>query len=104
MYVQIIEYEFTGDAASFMAGAEELAPTIAKLDGFVAKLWLGGTNERFGGVYLWRDESAANDYRYGDLFTAALVESPDVRNLTVTGYELWASPTRQTSGGLPIAA
>lgn len=100
MYVQIIQYDFTGDVESFKPAAEALASAIAGLDGFVAKFWLDGQGTRFGGVYLWRDEAAAESYRYGDLFTAALVESPDVTNVTVTGYDLWAAPTRETTGGL----
>lgn len=103
MYVQIIQYDFTGDVKLFKSGAEALAPSIAQLDGFVAKLWLDGQGTQFGGVYLWRDEAAAESYRFGDLFTTALVESPDVSNLTVSGYDLWSDPTRETSGGLRIA-
>ena len=104
MYVQIIQYEFTGDVESFKRDAEQLAPAIADLDGFVAKLWLGASGPEFGGVYLWRDRATADAYRHGDLFTAALVESPDVDGLTVTGHELWTAPTRLTSGGLTVAA
>ena len=104
MYVQVIQYHYDGDAEAFMQHAESLASTIAALDGFVAKLWLDGEGTRFGGVYVWRDRAAADAYRYGDLFTAAVVEPPEVRDLTVTGYDLWAQPTRTTSGGLRIAA
>lgn len=104
MYVQIIQYEYQGDVESFKVNAEALAPTIAELDGFVAKLWLDGEGPRFGGVYLWRDRAAADAYQYGDLFTTVVAESPDVHELTVTGYDLWARPTRQTSGGLAVAA
>ena len=103
MYVQIIQYDFTGDVESFKPAAESLASTIAQLDGFVAKLWLDGEGTKFGGVYLWRDEAAAESYQYGYLFTTVLVESPEVSNLTVSGYDLWEDPTRETSGGLRTA-
>lgn len=104
MYVQIIQYDYTGDRESFMRQAESLVPAIAAHDGFVAKLWLDGDGTRFGGVYLWRDRAAADAYRYGELFTAGLVEPPEVQNLTVAGYDLWAAPTADTCGGLPVAA
>lgn len=104
MFVQIIQYDHVGDRESFMRQAETLTSAIASHDGFVAKLWLDGEGTRYGGVYLWRDRPAADAYRYGELFTAGLVESPEVQNLTVTGYDLWAAPTAETSGGLRIAA
>ena len=104
MYVQIIQYRYEGDVPSFTSGAESLAPTIAGLDGFVAKLWLDGDGPDFGGVYVWRDRAAADAYQYGDLFTAVVAENPDVRDLTVRGYELWRTPTLETSGGLRLSA
>jgi len=99
MYVQVIEFEYDGDVDGFKVQAEGVAPVIAAMDGLVAKLWLGGDGRRFGGVYLWSDQPAAKAYERSELFTTALVDAPEVRNLTIRGYPLWAAPTAVTSGG-----
>lgn len=101
MHVQVIEYEYDGDADAFVAGAEEVAPLVAATDGFIAKLWLDGDGPRFGGVYVWRDGQAAKAYENGEFFTAAISANPHVRALVIRHYDLWEVPTAVTNRGLP---
>lgn len=99
----MIQYEYDGDIDAFKRIAESHAPTVAAMDGFIAKLWLDGEGRRFGGVYVWRDRRAAEAYETSEFFNAAISAAPEVRDLTINHYELWSAPTAVTNGGLPIA-
>jgi Putative mono-oxygenase ydhR len=98
MHVSVFEYGITGmDAASWAASCEELAPAFAQVPGLVSKVWLKGADGRYGGVYVWEDESAYRAFLTSEL-GAALASHPHLEGLTMREWSVDERPTAVTRG------
>ncbi|HEY7691719.1 MAG TPA: YdhR family protein [Gaiellaceae bacterium] len=101
MVVQIVQFQLAGiDPADYEAHAERIAPAFARLPGLIAKAWLADPGENtYGGVYLWTDRAAAEDYADGELLTAAR-RNPAFAGFRSSILDTLAAPTALTTRGL----
>lgn len=78
------------------------APAIAGVDGLVWKLFVVEGSNEAGGVYLFRDRSAAEAYLAGPIIEG-LRSHPAVRGIAVRIYDLLEDATAVTAGHVPVA-
>jgi hypothetical protein len=103
MYLTVFTYRITGtDAASWSRACDDLAPMFAAVPGLVSKTWLDAPDGSFGGVYLWRDRQAFQDFVASDL-GAALRSHPNIDDLRIAEYDVDERHSRVTNG-LPVPA
>jgi Putative mono-oxygenase ydhR len=103
MHIQVVNFHLKGlSVGDFGKLCDELAPTFAGLPGLVAKMWLAnpGANT-FGGVYLWQDRKAMEDFTKTDLFRS-VVTHPNLAELVSRDFELMEGPTRVTRGLIEV--
>ncbi len=64
------------------------APILAKVKGLISKLWLADIEKNsFGGLYLWEDKKAMEDFMSSDL-VKAVVSRPFLTNISSVDYEV----------------
>ena len=78
MHVQIIEFHLNDMSdGEYLEACEQLAPAFAAIPGLLAKVWLADpATGTYGGVYLFRDRRAMENFRRSDLF-AVVASSPN---------------------------
>ncbi|GAB4364900.1 MAG: hypothetical protein OHK0021_08660 [Bryobacter sp.] len=106
MQIQIIEFELAGiTPMEYEQHCEKLAAGVfSNLPGLLAKYWLSDPqNNRFGGVYFWRDEAALADYQDSPIYQG-LMTNPAFWNVQSKVYSLLDMPTRYTARTLPVAS
>ena len=65
MHTSILNFNLEGISEEDCRGqAEPIAPAFASLPGLVSKTWLANRQTNtYGGVYVWRDREAMEDYK-----------------------------------------
>ncbi|MDD7937942.1 YdhR family protein [Actinomycetospora lutea] len=102
MHVSVIEYRITGiDAAGWAATCDEIAPAFALLPGLVGKIWLEGSDGRYGGVYVWEDEAAYRAFLDSDL-GAGFASHPNLEAVTMRDWAVDEKHTAITGGILQV--
>ncbi len=98
MYVRIITFRLDGlDAAAYRAHTEQLAPTFAEWPGLVRKVWLAdGPEGRYGGFYLFTDQTAADASRDTEVFRG-MTANPHFADLRVEEFAVLDAPTATTT-------
>ena len=101
MHVQIVSFQLRGMSEGEYAGiSSELALAFAKVPGLDSKIWLADASTgTFGGVYLWSDRAAMEDFAKTDLFNS-VVTHPNLTNITSTDFAVMDAPTKITRGFL----
>jgi heme-degrading monooxygenase HmoA len=101
MHIQIVNYNLDGlTEAEFRAHCDEVAPAFAAVPGLLAKFWLADPmSNTYGGVYVWRDESAMRAFGKSELFKAG-VANPHYVELTSRSFDTLAGPTEVTRGSV----
>lgn len=104
MHGQVVNFRLDGVTdAQFRETCDQLAPTWAAIPGMVSKVWLANAEEnRYGGVYLWRDRAAMEAFVRGDLFRMVATH-PNLKDVTTVEFEILEGPSKLTNG-LPAAA
>jgi hypothetical protein len=103
MHIQIVNFHLKGvSVGDYGKLCDDLAPAFAGLPGLVAKIWLAdpGANT-FGGVYLWRDRRAMENFTKTDLFRSVATH-PNLADLTSRDFEVMEGPTRVTRGPVEV--
>jgi len=103
MHIQVVNFHLKGlSVGDFGKLCDDLAPTFAAIPGLVAKIWLAdpGANT-FGGVYLWQDQKAMEDFRKTDLFRS-VISHPNLSDLASRDFAVMRGPTRVTRGLLEV--
>lgn len=103
MYVQVVTFGLNGvteeDFHDFCAGE---AATFAGLPGLLGKIWLrqpeGGI---YGGIYLWRDQAAHDDYIQGDVWRSIASDS-NLADVKSVGFEIFEDLTKETQPALAL--
>jgi hypothetical protein len=105
MHCQVVNFQLDGVSdAQFREMCDQLAPTWAAIPGMVSKVWLANAEEnRYGGVYLWRDRAAMDDFVRGDLFRM-VASHPNLKGVTAADYGIMDGPTALTHGIPAVAA
>lgn len=84
MLVQVVTFNLEGMSdAEFRTACERdwLGP-VAALPGMVSKTWLANADTNtYGGVYVWQDQAAADNYPSTDFFKA-FSSDPRVKNIS----------------------
>jgi putative monooxygenase ydhR len=100
MHVQVVNFNLSGmsDAQFRQACDEQFAPAFAQIPDLISKLWLADpASNTYGGVYVWRDRQAMQDYMASDLFKG-VASHPNFSNLTAKDFGILEGPTRITNG------
>jgi hypothetical protein len=103
MHVQVATYrtDAMSDAA-FTEANQEFAAAMAEVPGLLAKIWLKAPDgSTYGGVYLWRDRLAYEDFIGGELWASVLADD-SLTDLESRDYAVMEDLTRATSPGLQI--
>ncbi len=105
MHVQIINFNLKGiDEGDYLKQVEAIAPAFVNLPGLVSKTWLSNPKTNtYGGVYLWRDREAMENYATTDIYQGMLA-NPHFDNVTVEDFAVLAHPTSITRGSGEAAA
>ena len=105
MHVQIINFHLKDiNEEDYHRQCEAIASTFANLPGLVSKTWLADAETNtYGGVYVWRDRQAMEDYAKTDLYKG-LLANPHFDNITVRDFAVLENPTRVTRGLAEITA
>jgi quinol monooxygenase YgiN len=97
MYALIITFELNDlSAEAYRAQCEQVAPHFASLPGLTAKIWLADpAANTYGGIYLWRDREALEQYLVSDTF-GSLVANPRFTNLRTRDFPVLDGVTMAT--------
>jgi hypothetical protein len=104
MHVQIVNFSIKGiSEGDYRRQCDAIASTFANLPGLVSKTWLADPETNtYGGVYVWRDLRAKEDYAVTDLYKGMLA-NPHFDDITVRDFAVLENPTRVTRGTSEIA-
>ncbi len=101
MHIQIINFQLsgvTGEEYATLCG--ELAPAFAAVPGLVRKVWLANSDTgTYGGVYVWRDRQAMEDFTKTELFES-VEKHPALTNMTSEDFGVLEGPTQVTRGSI----
>jgi hypothetical protein len=104
MNILLVNFGLRGlDPEGYGQNCEQLAPLFADLPGLVSKTWLADPQTNtYGGLYVWRDREAMEQYLASDVFTS-LGANPYLTNVTAREFGVLDSPTRITRGAAEAA-
>ncbi len=105
MHVKIINFnlvDMTEDG--YHEACDQLAPAFAQIPGLRAKVWLcDPATNTYGGVYLFADRDAADEYAASELFRT-VGAFPNFTNITVRDFAVDEESTRSTQPGIEVVA
>jgi hypothetical protein len=101
MHIQMINFQLSGvTEAEYVALCDELAPAFAAVPGLVRKVWLANSDTGiYGGVYVWRDRQAMEDFIKTELFES-VENHPALTNVTSRDFGVLEGPTKVTRGSI----
>ena len=104
MHIQIVNFQLKGiSEEDYRRQCEVIASAFANLPGLTSKTWLADPETNtYGGVYVWRDLQAMEDYTRTDLYKGILA-NPHFDNITVKDFAVLEDPTRVTRGTSEVA-
>jgi quinol monooxygenase YgiN len=105
MHVQVVTYRLAdGDVShdEFVAANEEFAVMMNAVPGLLAKVWLRDEAENvYGGLYLWRDRAAYDDFLASELW-AAVLSDDSASDLVSRDFAVMDGLTRSTQPALKM--
>lgn len=103
MHIQVVTYRVADvTEADFVEANREFAAAMAAVPGLLAKVWLQQPDGNvYGGLYLWRDREAYEDFLASDLWAEAL-EDESMLDVTSTDFGVMAELTQITQPGLKL--
>jgi hypothetical protein len=105
MHVQVVTFRLRGMGEDdYRAFCEQVAPAVAALPGLLTKVWLADTaTNTYGGIYLWRDRAALEQFQQTELFRAVATH-PHLTDVTARDFPILEGPTQVTRGLVTAAA
>lgn len=105
MHIQIVNFHLKDiSGEDYRRYCEAIASAFANLPGLISKTWLADSETNtYGGVYVWRDLQAMEDYTETDLYKGMLA-NPHLDDITVKDFAVLESPTRVTRGTPEVVA
>ncbi len=99
MHVLVVNFNLSGvTEAQYEGLCDQIAPAFAAVPGLLSKLWIKNADSQiYGGVYLFRDRDALEQFKRSDLFKGVQTH-PNLTNVTAAAFELQEAPTRVTHG------
>ncbi len=103
MHVQVVTYRIADISESeFIAANREFAEMMAAVPGLIAKIWLQGDGaDSFGGLYLWQDREAYENFLAGELWAEALNDD-SLLDLASHDYAVMEELTKTTQPGMAL--
>ncbi|BCH27322.1 YdhR family protein [Mesorhizobium sp. L-8-3] len=97
MHIQIVNFNLREMShADYEAFSDEVAPRFAGVPGLLSKTWLADeASNTYGGVYFWASKAAMEDFFQTDFFKA-VVNNPNLANLTSKDFAVLDAPGRAT--------
>lgn len=104
MHIQIVQFQLKDISPDDYARlCADLASTFAVVPGLVSKTWLAGHDTgTYGGVYVWEDRRAMEQFSKTELFQA-VVTHPNLTGITSQDFAVLETPSRITRGLTPAA-
>jgi heme-degrading monooxygenase HmoA len=105
VHIQIVNFHLKDiSGEDYRRYCEAIASAFANLPGLISKTWLvAPETNTYGGVYVWRDLQAMEDYTETDLYKGMLA-NPHFDDITVRDFAVLKNPTRVTRGTVEVAA
>lgn len=99
MHIQIVNFNLKDTGVEeYREFCDSVAQTVADLPGLISKAWLANSETNtYGGVYIWRDQQAMEDFTNTELFNAVATH-PHLANITSKDFGVLEGPTRVTRG------
>lgn len=99
MHVQILNFQLKDvSEADYTKLAGELAPAFTTVPGLLGKVWLANSaTGTYGGVYLWQDKAAMEEFSKTGLFTSVATH-PALAGITSTDFSVMEEATEVTRG------
>jgi hypothetical protein len=99
MHVLIVNFKLKDvSEEGYRQLCDEVAPAFAAVPGLLAKVWLADSSTgTYGGVYLWRDRKALEEYSKSDLYNTVATH-PNLTDITATDFAVLEAPTAVTRG------
>ena len=99
MHIQIINFRLEGmSEEDYRKLTETIAPAFANLPGLVSKTWLANPETNtFGGMYIWQDWQATEDYKETDIYKGISANSNFV-DVSSKDFAILENPTQVTRG------
>jgi hypothetical protein len=103
MHVQVATYRIPEMSdADFVQANQEFAGMMADVPGLLAKIWLKApTGNVYGGIYLWRDRQAYEEFVGGELWASVLADE-SMSDLESLEFAVMEELTRATEPGLQV--
>ena len=98
MHVQVVTYRLAESVSDdeFIDANQEFAEAMAAVPGLLSKVWLKGDEANvYGGIYLWEDRAACQEFLSGELW-AEVVNDRSLVDLTSKDFAVMDSLTRST--------
>ena len=99
MHIQIVNFNLKDmSVEEYQKFCDSVAQTVADLPGLISKTWLANSETNtYGGVYIWRDQQAMEDFTKTELFNAVATH-PNLANITSEDFGVLEGPTGVTRG------
>lgn len=105
MHIQVATYKLAEMSdEDFIEANQEFASMMCAVPGLLAKIWLKGPRGNvYGGVYLWRDRQAYEDFIAGDLW-ASVLSDDSLSELDSREFAAMDELTKLTQPGLSVVS
>ena len=105
MHIQIVNFSLKDiSEEDYHRHCEVIASAFANLPGLISKTWLADPETNtYGGVYVWRDLQAMEEYNGTDLYKGML-GNPHFDDITARDFAVLENPTRVTRGTAEVVA
>ncbi len=99
MHILIVNFQLKDlSEEDYVKSCEQEAPAFAELPGLISKVWLADRETNtYGGVYMWQDQQAMENYLTSELFNAVATD-PNLVSVTSKDFAVLQGPTRVTRG------
>ena len=97
--IQIINFNLEGmNEQEYSNTCDKLADSFAAIPGLITKFWLADANNNcFGGVYIWENREAMENFTKTDLFNSVATH-PNLVNISSKEFDILPGPTKVTRG------
>jgi hypothetical protein len=107
MHAQVVTYRLADDVGGmsddeFIEANRDFAEMMVAVPGLLAKIWIKNADENvYGGIYLWRDRHAYEDFVAGELWGSVLGDEAIVA-LSSNDFDVMEDPTKRTQPVLQL--
>ena len=103
MRALFVNFNVPGKSLEDVVGLlEPLVPAFSELPGMLAKIWLAsGDDNRYGALYLWRDQEALDSFLASDLWKDVEAH-PSLANFDIRPFDVVEDFTKATQPHLVI--